>query len=179
LKIFLNQFSWAFFGPFCGFLVSAEFALGDGTGAGWGVGAGLATASRLCWPRALASRVTRELSIPVSATVACGRAAAIEVAAGAVGRGILAAVEGCFAVTGGGGTARVSFGAGMGGFGCGAGLTCRAKVGWGLLGGAGFGAGDLTIVASFGGRRAGAGFLGGGAVWTSREEIAGAGFTAS
>ena len=103
---------------FCGFFGSAEFALGDGTGAGAGRAgaAGLAIASRLCWPRALTSRVTFELSIPVSA-LAGARTGAFTtgrgVAGATAGRGVLVTAEGCFGAIGAG-TGRVSLGAGIG-----------------------------------------------------------------
>jgi hypothetical protein len=103
---------------FCGFFGSAEFALGDDTGAGAGRAgaAGLAIASRLTWPRALTSRVTFELSIPVSA-LAGARTGAFTTGRGVVGatagRGVLVTVEGCFGATGAG-TGRVSLGARIG-----------------------------------------------------------------
>ena len=94
-----------FYRAFSGFFDSAAFALGDGTGAGRAAGTGLAIAAMLCWPRALASRVTRELSIPASA-LAGARMAAIVTGWGAdgraTGRGVLVTAEGCFGATGAG-----------------------------------------------------------------------------
>ena|ERR1039458_5654661 len=105
-----------FYRAFSGFFDSAAFALGDGTGAGRAAGTGLAIAAMLCWPRALASRVTRELSIPASALAGTRTGAFTTgrgVAGGAAGRGVLVTTEGCFGAIGAG-TGRVSLGAGIG-----------------------------------------------------------------